>query len=481
MGRLAGELPPALRKSLESMVPKPVRAKLVTKLLEGADVAAVADSVSELCAAYIEKLGDRSFAEEVDGESDEEDGEEDYEEEEEDAEDEEDDGDPLEDSVDLDSSFESLPPSPRRSPRRKREKKRRRSKRVRYADEGAAHGRKEAEDGAADSSSDPLSRSVRVKWVFGDTIRLSEEDLAVSFEELRDRIDMHYGSHVAMSYMDAEGDHITVASQKDLELALKLHKDAAATLSSAFKIFLRAVDCAEELRPATGHHRMRPSTGYAGDGGGGAGAGGSLPPAGKSAPASPSPSAARLGSPAPRVSAPPASWKRGELLGQGSFGRVYKALDLETGRMLAVKTVSLRGHSALVREVEALELEIQLLQELDHANIVKYLGMQRGKNKLHIFLEYASGGSVLSTLKSFGPLSEAVIRRYVKQILEGLAYLHTHGIIHRDIKGSNLLLDHGVVKLADFGCSVKTLVGEEMASEKHSAAIGTTQLWHQRR
>lgn len=129
----------------------------------------------------------------------------------------------------------------------------------------------------------------------------------------------------------------------------------------------------------------------------------------------------------------------------------------------------------------ALEREIALLQDLDHPNIVQYLGTHREGAKLFIMLEFCSGGSITAALQQFGPLSEAVIRRYCRQILTGLAYLHAHGIIHRgagggggcstdaalthahtharraaDIKGSNLLVDNGVVKLADFGCSKRT-------------------------
>ena len=105
-----------------------------------------------------------------------------------------------------------------------------------------------------------------------------------------------------------------------------------------------------------------------------------------------------------------------------------------------------------------MEREIKLLRELDHPNIVQYLGTQRTKRRLYIFLEFASGGSVSSRLKNFGTFSEAVIRRYTLHILRGLDYLHGHNIIHRDVKGSNLLVHTGTVKLADFGCSKKVCV-----------------------
>jgi len=83
-----------------------------------------------------------------------------------------------------------------------------------------------------------------------------------------------------------------------------------------------------------------------------------------------------------------------------------------------------------------LESEIALMSGLVHENIVRYVGSQRSSNHLHIFLEFVSGGSLASVLKSFGRFSEKLVKLYIKQILQGLDYLHSHHIIHRDIKGS---------------------------------------------
>mmetsp|Transcript_36029 Transcript_36029/g.32403 ORF Transcript_36029/g.32403 Transcript_36029/m.32403 type:complete len:123 (+) Transcript_36029:1763-2131(+) len=67
-----------------------------------------------------------------------------------------------------------------------------------------------------------------------------------------------------------------------------------------------------------------------------------------------------------------------------------------------------------------------------------------------------SGGNIPDILSKFGALNQKTIRRYAKQILEGLDYLHTNKVIHKDIKGSNILVDaDGTVKLADFGCSLE--------------------------
>ena len=81
---------------------------------------------------------------------------------------------------------------------------------------------------------------------------------------------------------------------------------------------------------------------------------------------------------------------------------------------------------------------------------------KRTVDAIHIFLEYVPGGSIASLLAKFGPFQEPVIRRYTRQILKGLEYLHTRCIMHRDVKGANILVDRrGTVKLADFGASKK--------------------------
>uniref|UniRef100_A0A7N6A612 Mitogen-activated protein kinase kinase kinase 3 n=1 Tax=Anabas testudineus TaxID=64144 RepID=A0A7N6A612_ANATE len=159
------------------------------------------------------------------------------------------------------------------------------------------------------------------------------------------------------------------------------------------------------------------------------------------------------------VSAPsaPVTWRRGKLLGQGAFGRVYLCYDVDTGRELAAKQVQFDPDSPETsKEVSALECEIQLLKNLHHERIVQYYGSLRDHNEktLTIFMEYMPGGSVKDQLKAYGALTENVTRKYSRQILEGMSYLHSNMIVHRDIKGANILRDSaGNVKLGDFGAS----------------------------
>ena len=100
---------------------------------------------------------------------------------------------------------------------------------------------------------------------------------------------------------------------------------------------------------------------------------------------------------------------------------------------------------------KAITSELEALEKIEHKNIVKYYGNFSTNNHLYIILEYCAGGSVSKLLKIIKK-NESIIRQYVYQILEGLEYLHTHNIIHRDIKCANILIGkNGVCKLADFG------------------------------
>ncbi|KAJ4898042.1 MAP3K epsilon protein kinase 1 [Raphanus sativus] len=139
----------------------------------------------------------------------------------------------------------------------------------------------------------------------------------------------------------------------------------------------------------------------------------------------------------------------GDEIGKGAYGRVYKGLDLENGDFVAIKQVSLEN---IVQE------DLNTIMNLNHKNIVKYLGSSKTKTHLHIILEYVENGSLANIIKpnKFGPFPESLVAVYIAQVLEGLVYLHEQGVIHRDIKGANILTTkEGLVKLADFGVATK--------------------------
>lgn len=173
-------------------------------------------------------------------------------------------------------------------------------------------------------------------------------------------------------------------------------------------------------------------------------------------------------------------YMKGALIGQGSFGSVYLALHAVTGELMAVKQVELPSAAGTAQMdqrktnmVEALKHEIGLLRELKHKNIVQYLGSNSDESHLNIFLEYVPGGSVATMLVNYGPLGESLIQNFVRQILTGLSYLHSRDIIHRDIKGANILVDNkGSVKISDFGISKRieqsTLGGNKKNAQRVS-------------
>ncbi|KAG7338485.1 protein kinase family protein [Nitzschia inconspicua] len=144
-------------------------------------------------------------------------------------------------------------------------------------------------------------------------------------------------------------------------------------------------------------------------------------------------------------------WTLGAQIGKGSFGDVYVGMNTHTGVLMAVKRFCMKN--AVMKDIRT---EVELLRSLNHKNIVRYYGAQMDKKNLHVFQEWVPGGSVQTLLSKFGPFSMEVIQSYLSQTLAGLSYLHRNDVMHRDIKGSNILVDdEGVVKLADFGASKK--------------------------
>ncbi|XP_021902465.1 mitogen-activated protein kinase kinase kinase 3-like [Carica papaya] len=146
-------------------------------------------------------------------------------------------------------------------------------------------------------------------------------------------------------------------------------------------------------------------------------------------------------------------WKKGKLLGRGTFGHVYAGFNSESGQMCAIKEVTIALDDKSSKEcLKQLNQEILLLSELQHPNIVQYYGSKLDEDKLSVYLEYVSGGSIHKLLSEYGPFEEPVIRSYTRQIISGIAYLHGRNTVHRDIKGANILVDpNGEIKLADFG------------------------------
>jgi serine/threonine protein kinase len=141
-------------------------------------------------------------------------------------------------------------------------------------------------------------------------------------------------------------------------------------------------------------------------------------------------------------------WKKLGFIGKGSYGQVYRALDMNTGYIFAVKEVNSKIKRRTL--VQALQVERETLRELEHPNIVRYLGFEEDQGVLNMyalqstaafpslaqclllsFLEYVPGGTIRSCLNTHGKFKEEVTKSFTSQILQGLSYLHSKSILHR--------------------------------------------------
>ncbi|XP_078360149.1 mitogen-activated protein kinase kinase kinase 2-like [Oculina patagonica] len=152
-------------------------------------------------------------------------------------------------------------------------------------------------------------------------------------------------------------------------------------------------------------------------------------------------------------------WLQGRLLGAGAYGKVYECFpvshSLDFKKRLAVKIVKIEPqYTEMSKGHKAIRNEIEILMNLRHERIVSFYGSEERDDHLHLFMDFMAGGSLADHIKTHTALFEGESKKYTKQILEGVSYLHAENIIHRDIKGANVLLDRvGNVKLGDFGLS----------------------------
>nr|GMC55184.1 probable serine/threonine-protein kinase At1g54610 [Ipomoea batatas] len=146
------------------------------------------------------------------------------------------------------------------------------------------------------------------------------------------------------------------------------------------------------------------------------------------------------------------SYEKIDKVGSGTYSNVYKARDKETGKIVAMKKV--RFDTSEPQSVKFMAREIMILQKLDHPNIIKLEGLATSRMQYSIYLVFDYMQSDLASIISRpgGRLNESQVKCYMQQLLSGLQHCHERGILHRDIKGSNLLIDKsGMLKIADFG------------------------------
>ncbi|KAI3654339.1 hypothetical protein MP228_001058 [Amoeboaphelidium protococcarum] len=148
------------------------------------------------------------------------------------------------------------------------------------------------------------------------------------------------------------------------------------------------------------------------------------------------------------------NYQKIEKIGEGTYGVVYKAKHKKSEEIVAMKKIRLEGEDEGVPSTAI--REISLLKELQHKNIVRLLDVIHEENKLYLVFEYLHldlkkfmDSVVERTGQGFTP---AAVRSYLKQLIAGISYCHSHRILHRDLKPQNLLIDtDGNLKLADFG------------------------------
>jgi calcium-dependent protein kinase len=164
-------------------------------------------------------------------------------------------------------------------------------------------------------------------------------------------------------------------------------------------------------------------------------------------------------------------YKLGELMGKGSFGKVYKVLHYPTNQLRAMKQVM--KDKINPEDEKNLEKEIEVLAQLDHPNIIKIYEYFESQKNYQIIVELASGGELFDKINELRTFNERDAAMIMEQLLSAVCYLHSKNIVHRDLKPENILMETRkvgdmAIKLIDFGAA-NYLQGNELLT----LSIGT--------
>ncbi|XP_044098666.1 mitogen-activated protein kinase kinase kinase 4 isoform X3 [Neovison vison] len=163
-------------------------------------------------------------------------------------------------------------------------------------------------------------------------------------------------------------------------------------------------------------------------------------------------------------------WQRGNKIGEGQYGKVYTCISVDTGELMAMKEIRFQPNDH--KTIKETADELKIFEGIKHPNLVRYFGVELHREEMYIFMEYCDEGT-LEEVSRLG-LQEHVIRLYSKQITIAINVLHEHGIVHRDIKGANIFLtSSGLIKLGDFGCSVKLKNNAQTMPGEVNSTLGT--------
>ncbi|XP_026643139.1 mitogen-activated protein kinase kinase kinase 4 isoform X2 [Microtus ochrogaster] len=163
-------------------------------------------------------------------------------------------------------------------------------------------------------------------------------------------------------------------------------------------------------------------------------------------------------------------WQRGNKIGEGQYGKVYTCISVDTGELMAMKEIRFQPNDH--KTIKETADELKIFEGIKHPNLVRYFGVELHREEMYIFMEYCDEGT-LEEVSRLG-LQEHVIRLYSKQITVAINVLHEHGIVHRDIKGANIFLtSSGLIKLGDFGCSVKLKNNTQTMPGEVNSTLGT--------
>ena len=142
----------------------------------------------------------------------------------------------------------------------------------------------------------------------------------------------------------------------------------------------------------------------------------------------------------------------GSLLGTGGFAKVFLVMDTASGETLANKIIDKKVFKEKRNAKDKVQREIMIHRQLQHQHIVQLVTYIEDSNFVHILLELCPHKTLLHVNKFRKTIDEAEVRYYIKQILVGLEYIHSRGILHRDLKLGNMFISSQMtVKIGDFG------------------------------